>query len=365
MDISVSKNDFLGKISLGVNISSSKTTTLPILSNLLLETKKNKIQITATDMEVGILTSGEAEIKEEGSVTVPARKFYDILKELPDGEVNIQVSKNHTVQIKSGKSVFKVMGMDKEDYPQLPEPSLENSIEIEQSVLKEALQLTSFAVSRDETRYILNGILISFKNDTFRCVATDGRRLAYFETKTKEKIKKEVELIIPSKAVNELSKLLGWEGTVKVSALQNKVVFCVEKTFLSATLIEGKFPNYEQVVPKGKTTTAEINRNELLQCLRRAALLTSTEAPAVKMDFLKGRVMITARTPNLGEAKEEAVSQHEGKEMTIGFNPDYLMDVLKNLDVENIIFSLSEADKPGVVEGKDGYLYVIMPMQIH
>ncbi len=365
MDIRIDKNDLLAKISLGVNISSSKATTLPILSNLLLETKKNKLQIVATDMEVGVLTSCGAEIKEEGSVTAPARKFYDIIKELPDGEMEIQVSKNHTVQIKSGKSVFKVMGMDKEDYPQLPEPSLENAIEIEQSILKEALQLTSFAVSRDETRYVLNGILVSFKADIFRCVATDGRRLAYYEKKIPSKIKKDVEIIIPSKAVHELSKLLSWDGTVQISIFQNKVVFCVANTFLSATIIEGKFPNYEQVIPKGKGTTAEINRNELLQCLRRAALLTSTEAPAVKVDFLKGRVMITARTPNLGEAKEEAVSRHEGKEMTIGFNPDYLMDVLKNLETDNILFTLSDADKPGVVEGKEGYLYVIMPMQIH
>ncbi len=365
MDIRVDKNDLVSKISLGVNISSSKATTLPILSNLLLETKKNKLQIIATDMEVGVLTNCAAEIKEEGNVTVPARKFFDIIKELPEGDIEIQVSKNHTLQIKAGKSVFKIMGMDKEDYPQLPEPVFENAIEIEQAVLKEAIQLTSFAVSRDETRYVLNGLLMAVKGDLFRCVATDGRRLAFFETTLSVKQKKEVEIIIPSKAAQELAKLLVWEGNVKIAVFQNKVVFNVGETFLSATLIEGKFPNYEQVVPKNKTTTVEIEKNEFLQCLRRAALLTSTEAPAVKIDFLKGRIMITARTPNLGEAKEEVVSRMEGKEMTIGFNPDYLMDVLKNLDVENVTISLSEADKPGVVSGKEGYFYVIMPMQIH
>lgn len=365
MDIRANKNELLGKISLGVNISSSKATTLPILSNLLLQTEKNKLKIVATDMEVGVLTTSHAEVKEEGSVTVPARKFYDILRELPDGEIDIQVSKNHTLQIKSGRSVFKVMGMDKEDYPQLPEPTLENAIEIEQSVLKEALQLTSFAVSRDETRYVLNGILLSVKGDVFRCVATDGRRLAMFETKTGTKAKKEIDVIIPTKAVQELSKLLTWEGNIQLAVFQNKIVFAVGGTFLSATLIEGKFPNYDQVIPRGKTTVAEIDRNEFLQCLRRAALLTSTEAPAVKMDFLKGRVMITARTPNLGEAKEEAVSRMEGKEMTIGFNPEYLMDALKSLETDTITFSLTESDKPGVVGGKEGYTYVIMPMQIH
>ncbi len=365
MDIRVDKNELVGKISLGVNISSSKATTLPILSNILMETKKGKLQVVATDMEVGVLTSCAVDIKEEGSVTVPARKFYDIVKELPDGMIDIQVSKNHTVQIKAGRSVFKVMGMDKEDYPQLPEPSFENAIEIEQGVLKEAIQLTSFAVSRDETRYVLNGILMVVKGDVFRCISTDGRRLAFFETKITSKQKKEIEIIIPSKAAQELSKLLTWEGNIKISVFQNKVIFAVGETILSATLIEGKFPNYEQVIPKSKSTTAQIERNEFLQCLRRAALLTSAEAPAVKVDFLKSRVMITARTPNLGEAKEEATSQTEGKEMAIGFNPEYLMDVLKSLDVDTITFSLSEPDKPGVISGKEGYFYVIMPMQIH
>lgn len=364
MDICVDKNELLNKISLGVNICSSKTTTLPILSNLLLETQKNKLRIIATDMEVGVLTTIKTETKEEGSVTVPARKFHDIIKELPDGEVEIQVSKNHTVQIKSGKSIFKVMGIDKEDYPHLPEPTLENAIEIEQAIIKEAIQLTNFAVSRDETRYVLNGVLFSVKGDIFRCVSTDGRRLAYFETKLSEKQKKEIEIIIPTKAIQELSKLLGWEGIIKISVFQNKIVFYINETFLSATLIEGKFPNYEQVIPKNKTSFVEIKRTELLQCLRRAALLTSVEAPAVKVDFLKNRVLITARTPNLGEAKEEVASRMEGKEMTIGFNPDYLMDVLKNMETENITFSLTESDKPGLVGGKEGYLYVIMPMQI-
>ena len=177
-----------------------------------------------------------------------------------------------------------------------------------------------------------------------------------------DKLLKELE-----KEVNSFnSSWAAFEGIIiSISFFQNKVVFCVGETILSATLIEGKFPNYEQVVPKNKTTVAKIDKNELLQCLRRAALLTSTEAPAVKVDFLKGRVMITARTPNLGEAKEEATSEMEGKEMAIGFNPDYLMDVLKNLDVDTITFSLSEPDKPGVVSGKEGYFYVIMPMQIH
>lgn len=203
------------------------------------------------------------------------------------------------------------------------------------------------------------------KGDVFRCISTDGRRLAFFETKITSKQKKEIEIIIPSKAAQELSKLLTWEGNIKISVFQNKVIFAVGETILSATLIEGKFPNYEQVIPKSKSTTAQIERNEFLQCLRRAALLTSAEAPAVKVDFLKSRVMITARTPNLGEAKEEATSQTEGKEMAIGFNPEYLMDVLKSLDVDTITFSLSEPDKPGVISGKEGYFYVIMPMQIH
>jgi len=314
---------------------------------------------------VGISTLLPAEINQSGSITVPAKKFYDIVKELPEGEIDITVSKNNTINIRAGKSYFKIMGLDKEDFPKLPEITLENSIEIEQNILKESLSLTSFAISHDETRYVLNGVLVSIQENQIRFVATDGRRLAFYKKEIKKKISPKIDMIIPSKTIHELLKLLEWDGVVKIVYSQNKVIFIFEDTYLTSSLIEGNFPNYEQVIPKEEKTVSTVNREEFLVAVKRASLLTSPEAPALKFDFVKGKVIVSSKSPNMGEAKEELVAEVKGPEITIGFNPNYFMDVLKNLGDENISISLNEPNNPGLVKGREGYLYVIMPMQLN
>ncbi|HOW58767.1 MAG TPA: DNA polymerase III subunit beta [Candidatus Omnitrophota bacterium] len=366
MDIKVEKNELLKKITLCVNIAASKPSTLPILNNLLLETQKDgKLKIVATDMEVGISTLLSLEILQQGSVTVPAKKFHDIIKELPEGDVEISVTKNNTVNIKTGKSQFKIMGLDKDEYPKLPEFSLDNALEIEQAIIKQSLSLTAFAISHDETRYVLNGVLISIQENNLKFVATDGRRLAFFKKEVKQKSLKNTDIIVPAKTIHELLKLLCWEGKVRIIHTQNKVIFYLEDTFLTSSLIEGNFPNYEQVIPKEEKTQILVNREELLQAVRRTSLLTSPEAPAMKFDFIKNKIIVSAKSPNMGEAKEEIPAEFKGNEVTIGFNPNYFLDVLKNLDEEKINISLTEPDKPGLIKGKEGYLYVIMPMQIN
>lgn len=366
MEIKVQKSELLKKITLGVNVAASKPSTLPILNNLLLETQKDgKLKVVATDMEVGISTLVSVEVVQGGSITVPARKFFDIVKELPEGVVEITVTKNNTVNIKAGKSYFKIMGLDKEEYPKLPEFSLNESIEVEQAVIKESLSLTTFAISHDETRYVLNGVLLSIHGQQVKFVATDGRRLAFYKREIKQKNTKSIDMIIPSKTVHELLKLLSWEGVVKIVHSQNKVIFSFDDTYLTSSLIEGNFPNYEQVIPKEEKTLVVANREEFLQAVRRAALLTSPEAPALKFDFIKNKILVSAKTPNMGEAKEELLAEFKGGEITIGFNPGYFLDVLKNLSDENITISLTEPDKPGLIKGRDGYLYVIMPMQLN
>lgn len=366
MEIKVQKNELLKKITMGVNIAASKPNTLPILNNLLLETQKDgKLKIVATDMEVGISTLLPIEVIQAGSITVPARKFFDIVKELPEGGVEISVTKNNTISIRAGKSYFKIMGLDKEEYPKLPEFSLENTIELDQSIIKESLSLTSFAISHDETRYVLNGVLLSIEEDQIRFVATDGRRLAFCKKELKQKNIKKTEIIIPSKTIHELLKLLSWEGTVKIIHTQNKVIFYFNDTYLTSSLIEGNFPNYNQVIPQEEKTQVKANREELLQAIRRAALLTSPEAPALKFDFIKNKIIVSAKTPNMGEAKEELPAEFKGGEITIGFNPGYFLDVLKNLSDEDISISLNDPDKPGLIKGREGYLYVIMPMQLN
>jgi DNA polymerase-3 subunit beta len=366
MEIKLLKSVFLKGISLAGNVSAQRANTLPILGNLLLETQgKDSLRVVGTDLEVGVSTKIEATVLEEGSITVPAKKLNEIIRELPEGEIEITVAKNNAVTLKTGKSYFKIMGLSKDDYPKLPDWKEDETIEVDENVLREGLALTVFAISADETRYVLNGVLLSVKGGKIRFVATDGRRLAFIEKDFENKKGKNVDLIIPTKAVHELIKMLGWEGPVKISLLKNQVIFKVGEGYLSTRLIEGNFPNYEQVIPKEETTVSVADREDLLRAVRRTALLTSPDSPSVKMDFVKGKILISSRSPNLGEAKEELPAEMKGREVAIGFNPQYLMDVLRNLEVDKISLSLTEPDKPGLVKGKEGYQYVVMPMQLN
>lgn len=366
MEIKATKSNFLKALSLVAGVTAQKANTLPILSNILMETTSDStLRLVGTDLEVGISTTIPVEVAKEGSITVPAKKIQEIIRELPEGEIEISVAKNNAVNIRAGKAYFKIMGLSKEDYPKLPEWSQKDAIEIEQSLLKESLSLTSFAISYDETRYVLNGVLISIAGNKIRFVATDGRRLAYTEKELENKSGKKHEMIVPVKAVQELLKFLSWEGTLQIIPSQNQVVFNFGDSFLASRLIEGNFPNYEQVIPKGEKTTSSANREEFLQAVRRTALLTSPDAPAVKLDFVRGKILVSSRSPNLGEAKEELTADVTGDELAIGFNPHYLIDALKNLDIDKISFSLTDPDKPGLMKGKEGYLYVVMPMQLN
>lgn len=365
MEVQVEKSQISKAVGLVGSIVASKPSTLPILGNVLLETAgADQLHLVGTDLEVGISTQIPVKVIKEGSVTVPAKKLQEIMRELPEGEVEISVAKNNAVNIKAGKGYFKLMGLAKDDFPKLPERNEEQAIELEQALVKESLTLTSFAISHDETRYVLNGVLISAKGSKIRFVATDGRRLAYIEKEFADKKGREFEMIVPMKAIQELVKILSWEGTVRIIQTQNQAIFDTGTTYLVSRLIEGHFPNYEQVIPKGEKTTTEANREELLQAIRRTSLLASPESPAVKMDFVKGKILVSSRSPNLGEAREELTASVTGDDVAIGFNPNYLIDVLKNLDVDKVSLSLTDPDKPGLLRGKDGYLYVIMPMQL-
>lgn len=366
MEFAVDRDKFLQSVGLVSGVTSQKTNTLPILGNILIKSQENQeIFLAGTDLELGIFTVLEVEELKEGAVTIPGKKLFEILRELPSGRVEVMVAKNNTVHIKAGKAFFKIMGLGKDDFPKVPDFDFSNALELEQGVFKECLTLTSFAISHDETRYVLNGIYIHLDQQKIKFVATDGRRLAFIEKKLPTPTTSTLEIILPTKAIQELNRLLAREGTFKMAISKTQAVFNFGKTTLTTRLIEGHFPNYEQVIPKEEKTTSEVRRDELLQAVRRAALLTSPESQLVKFDFLKDRLLISSRSPNLGEAKEEISAQAAGGELAIGFNPQYLLDVLKNLDIETISFSLSEPDKPGLLRGKEDYLYVVMPMQIN
>jgi len=213
---------------------------------------------------------------------------------------------------------------------------------------------------------VLNGALVIIKNKEIKMIATDGRRLALIAKPMTVGKGSSLEVIIPTKAITEVSKNIQGEGTISIVELGNQIVFVCDQTTIISRLIEGHFPNYEQVIPKEEGIIAHVNREKFIATLRRVSLLTSLESQAVKIDLLKNnKMIISSRSPNLGESKEEVeITQQQGDDITIGFNPTYLIDVLRNLDIEDVTVSFSSPEKPGVIRGKEGYIYVIMPMQI-
>ena len=352
----------LSKVITAVN----QRSTLPILSNILFEAQKGKLKITGTDLEIGIKDTIDADVIEEGSITIPAKKISDIVRESPEKEIEISVSKSNAIAIKSGKAYFKLMGLPKDDYPKFPQYSLDQAINIEQESFKECVKLTSFAISADETRYVLNGALIIINKSSLKMVATDGRRLAFMEKGISSKKEDKLEMIIPTKAIHEVNKNIGTDGVFQLIDLGNQVIFKINDTMIVSRLIEGHFPNYEQVIPKEEKITAKIDRVKLLSSIRRVSLLTSMESQAIKIDLMRnGKLILSSRSPNVGESKEEIDVEYDGsEEITIGFNPVYMIDVLKNLQEEKIDFFMSSPEKPGVIKIKEKYVYVIMPMQI-
>ena len=365
MEIKIERDAFTQALGRVLGAVGAKNT-IPILNSVLLQTNgPSQIILTGTDLELGIQTACEAEVLGEGIIAVPARKTYDIVRELPGGQIEIIVTKNNAVNIKARKSFFKIMGSEAVDFPKFPDPTGKELIRLDQSTLKQCLELTAFAISHDEARYTLNGVLVRLADKKARFVATDGKRLAYAEKDLEIPEGTQLEVIIPNKTIFELEKNLSGDGEVTLISDTNQIVFKLNGTTIVSRLIEGRFPNYEQVIPKSEKTATQLNREEFLAAAKRASLLTSQENQSIKLDFIHGKVMISSRTPNLGEAKEEIDADVRGDELSIGFNPTYLIDVLKNLDVEQVSLSMTDADKPGLIKGEGGYLYVVMPMQIN
>jgi len=338
---------------------------LPILSNILIDVVNDSIVLTTTDLDIGINTTIPVKPAVQGAITLPAKKFFDIIKELPEKEeITITVKKNNLVHIECAKNIFKIMGLPKEEFPQLPTFKDKDFVMLEQKKLKRMLATTSFAISRDETRYILNGILFVVKPDHIRFVATDGRRLAMVEEKMQLPKTLERKVIIPAKAVSELTKTLQDEGDVKIFFGDNQVFFDMAQVRLISRLIEGEFPNYEQVIPKEIKDKIIVSREKFLSAVRRVALFTNADSMAIKIDMGKDKMVFSKNSPYLGEARVELDADYKGKDFSVGFNPDYLTDVLKSVERENVDFEISDPEKPGVLRIGNEYVYVVLPMQI-
>jgi len=335
MKLRVTKQDLLNGIQTVQNVVSSRAT-LPILSNILIETQSGGLRLVATDLDMGISCVIPVNIIEEGAITISAKRFSDIIKELPDAPIEITTKKNNQVDVDCEKIKFKIMGLPKDEFPKFPEFKDKEAIPLEQSTLKNLLETTSFAVSHEETRYILNGILLEIKDNIIKLVATDGRRMALRESKLTASTKKDIKVIIPIKAIQEIIRNLKDEGEVLMMLGANQILFDINKTLIVSRLIEGEFPNYQQVIPKPAENKLMVNREDFLAAIRRANLLSTPDFQAIKFEVFKNKLVISKSTPDVGESREELDINYSGKELIVGFNPHYLIDVLKSLGEEEV-----------------------------
>jgi len=362
MKFQLTKEVLLSGLQTVLNIITPKAT-LPILSHILLETHGEGLRVIATDLDVGISCVIPVNIIEQGAITVPAKRFYEIIKELPFNDIVITVKKNNFIIIESESCLFKIMGLPKDEFPKLPEFKDKEVIKIQQDVLQEMLKLTSFAVSNDETRYVLNGILFKINKNNLTLVATDGKRLAIAEKKIQKDSEKEVSIIIPIKTIHELTRNLKNEGDLSLLLGENQIMFDVNGIIIISRLIEGEFPDYRQVIPPVSENKLTIERELFLLAVKRAALLSTPDYQAVKLELFKNKLVISKSTPDIGESREEISVEYKGKEIVIGFNPGYVVDVLKNLQSALIELELSDSEKPGVIR-MSGYTYIVLPMRL-
>jgi len=366
MKLTIGQEEFITGLQAVQNVVSTRTT-LPILSNVLLNAVGDRLTLTATDLDVTISKTVEAKVEIDGSFTMPVKKLLSIAREVGGSQIEMDVSKNQC-SIKSGSSAYRVNGLPAEEFPPIPNFSGQTTIQMPQDTVKTMLRRTSFAVSTDENRYVLNGLYLSFKENKLTMVATDGRRLALAEEDVELKDDNTLEVIVPTKAIQELSRSLGDKGDVEIQITENQVSFGLKEndgtgSLIVSKLVEGAYPNYKQVIPAESKHRVTLDKEELFHALRRAEIMTSEKANSVKLTFSENNLTFTANSPEVGESRETMAIKYEGEETSIAFNPQFFIDPLKALEEDEVHFEFTDQLSPGVVKVKHPFLYVIMPMR--
>jgi len=354
-----------------------KRNTMPILSNILLEARPDGVNIIATDLEIGMRGLYKAAVTQTGSVTLSARKLYEILKELREGEIELTVADNNWATIQAGKSQFKIVGLPSQDYPALPSIEREGLTPLTGVGFGDLIRKTLFAVGDNDARYILNGLLVTLttieKKTMLRLVGTDGHRLSVAEQEVTEASAKdaprEIKAIIPKKAAFEMRRLLEEEdGEPLIGFTKNLMIFRKSGLLLTSRLMEGTYPNYQQVVPKDKEVEKRVtvDRAELEGALRRVAVLSRDKTHAVRVTFAPGRVSLFSSNPDFGEATEELQARYEGQTLVTGFNARYLLDVLAVVDGGGVTLQMEAPLSPCLVRDPEspGFASVVMPVKV-
>jgi DNA polymerase III subunit beta len=370
MELVVRKNDLLRELQLFQGIVERKNT-IPILANVLMEAKGDEVRFLATDLEVGLRSKCAATVNKPGSLTLPAKKFYEIVKSLPETDIRISEDKGG-VKVAADRFDSRMQTLPKEDFPTLPDASDGAGQMLSRASIKEMVTKTQFAITGEDTRYFLNGALFVLRADSMSLIATDGHRLALVSCPRDGKAKKDAEEdkpILPKKTLGELGRLLTeGDGDIRYERGENHLFFSVGDRLLISRMIDGQFPAYERVIPKGNDKHIEFERDRLTSAVRRVALLSNERSRAVKFQVDKGKVDVMSSSPDVGEAHETLPVEYSGGSMQICFNAQYVLDFLSAVSCDVVSLDLKDevsqaVMKPVGAEGYD-YTYVIMPMRV-
>jgi DNA polymerase III subunit beta len=380
MKFSISKTDMLLGLQRVQNVVERRTT-MPILSNALLKTETNGLSLSATDLEVGIQSVLPAEIMEKGAITVKARSLLDIVRELPETSIKFQTRENGRLEITAKKSVFNIVGLPAEDFPEIPGFSSEEKetfVRMNGAAVMAMLDKTLYAASTDEARYHLNGVYFETIEENpkskraFRMVATDAHRLSLVDNadalldENAWKLFRE-GIIVPRKGLNELRRLLAEGKDDFFVNIRGKMLFVKRETiFLSMRLIEGKYADYRRIIPEASTKAIAIDRETFLASLKRISLMSSDKSRSLTFSLTPGILQLSSQSPELGDAKEEISIDYEGEELKIGFNSRYLIDAVSTMEGEKVLLELRGKQNPGVIRSSEGagHVSVVMPMRI-
>lgn len=373
MKFKINRDHFSNGLSQVLNVVGSKAT-MPILSNVLIEAEKDSITLTTTNLDLGIRVRVKADIKEPGSVTLPVKRLSTIVRELPNLDVSLDAGANQQVKLTSGGSTFRIMGIGKEEFPPLPEFGEERTFNLEQAELTSMLKSVAYAQSSDETRYILNGVYFNFAEGKLSLVATDGRRLALVSKELEVPEGTAGSIILPAKTVAELMRMLDKGEKLKISFNDRRASFQISadkadsgligSIYLYSKVVEGNYPNYQQVIPKETHQRIKLERELFLQCVHRAALVCSEKSNSVKIKITSNLLEITAQSSDFGEAHESMAIAYSGPDLQVAFNPVFVMDPLKALTKDEVFFELKDEVSPGVFKTLESFICVIMPVRM-
>jgi DNA polymerase-3 subunit beta len=371
MEITVSKSELLKELTATQGVVERKTT-IPILSNYLFEAAEDRLTLTATDLDLSLRTSCATKVKKEGSCTIPARKLYDYVKLLPDGDISIKLLENHWISIRCGRSNTKMVGMARANFPTLPVFPTAGAVKIPAKVLRAMIGKTIFAIANEESRYTLNGALMVLKPESITMVATDGHRLAHVERPGEkfEGISGEMKTLVPKKAMNELRILLDATDSdhLEFAKDDSTLFFRIGQRLLTSRQLTGQFPNYEAVLPKDNNKSITVNAADFSSAIQRVAQFADERSGAIRMKLEKNELKISSSSTETGESEDSLETTYDGDLVTMGFNSAYLLDFLKASGADQVRLEFKDSQSAGQLRPEEGedykYRYIVMPMRI-